>query len=116
MNREQKRKFVKDAKKKGVKESEAKAYAEIISNGAGRNTDAQVISEDEKVMLDINAITSRKNYERMSDKYKEFVNGNSDKVFTAHVEHQNLISFKEEPRWLFWSGDLIKVKNNDVVE
>ena len=114
MNREQKRKFVKDAKKKGIKKTTAEAYAEIINNGTGRNTDAQEISEDEKIMLNIEAIRNRKNYERMTDKYKEFVNNNSDKVFTAHVERTNLISLKEEPQWLFWSGDLIKIKEGDA--
>lgn len=113
MNREQKRAFVKNAKKKGVKTTEAKAYAEIIGSGAGKNTDAQEISEGEKVMLNIQAIVSRKNYERMNDKYKEFVNNSTDKVFTAHVEHKNLISLVEEPKWLFWSGDLIKIKEED---
>lgn len=114
MNREQKRKFVKNAKKKGVKGEDAKTYAEIIGNGAGRNTDAQEISEGEKIMLDINSIKNRENYESLTGKYKEFVNNSANKVFTAHVEraHTNLISLKEEPMWLFWSGDLIKIKED----
>jgi len=111
MNREQKRKFVKDAKKRGVKETEAKAYAEIISSGSGKNTKAQEIKEDEKVKLNLEAIKARKNYERLSPKYKEFVESNEDTVFLAHVERPNIISMKDEEnkQWLFWSGDLIKV-------
>lgn len=110
MNREQKREFVKKAKKKGVGAEAAKAYAEIISNGAGQTTPKQDIVEDEKVKLNIEAIKARQNYERMSDKYKKFVDENTETVFTAHVERPTLISLKEEPKWLFWCGDLIKLK------
>lgn len=110
MNREQKRAFVKKAKKRGVSDDAAKAYAEIISNGAGQTTPKQDIAEDEKVKLNIETIKTRQNYERMSNKYKEFVDSNADTVFTAHVERPTLISLKEEPKWLFWCGDLIKVK------
>lgn len=67
------------------------------------------ISENDKVMLDIRTITSRKNYARRADEYKAFINNSSGRVFTAHVEHPTLISLKEEPRWLFWSGDLVKI-------
>ena len=105
MNREQKRAFVKKAKKRGVSANAAKAYAEIISNGA-----KQDIAEDEKVRLNIETIKARQNYEKMSDKYKEFVDTNADTIFTAHIERPTLISLKEEPKWLFWCGDLIKMK------
>lgn len=111
MNREQKRTFVKNAMKKGIKESDAKVYAEIIGNGSGGGTPPQDISEGEQIRLNTVAIKSRKNYENTTDKYKEFIDNNSDMVFTAHVEHRNLISLKEEPCWLFWSGDLIKVNS-----
>lgn len=46
----------------------------------------------------------------MAEAYKSFVEDNESVVFTAHVEKPNMISFLEEPRWLFWSGDL------DIVE
>ena len=109
MNREQKRAFVKKSKKRGVSADAAKAYAEIISNGAGKTSPKQDIVEGEKVKLNIETIKARQNYEKMSDKYKEFVDSNADTVFTAHVERPTLISLKEEPKWLFWCGDLIKV-------
>lgn len=113
MNREQKRKFVKNQKKRGVKESEAKAYAEIISHGSGQNTPPNSIAEGDKVKLNIDAITARQNYNIMSGLYKEFVTANKDEVFTAHVERENLISFIEEPRWIFWSGDLVLIEHAD---
>lgn len=110
MNREQKRAFVKKAKKKGVGTDAAKAYAEIISSGAGEPSPKQEIVEAERVRLNIENLKARQNYERMSDKYKEFVETNANTIFTAHVEKPTLISLKEEPKWLFWCGDLIKVK------
>lgn len=111
MNREQKRNFVKKAKKRGINSDTAKAYAEIMSSGSGEPTPPQDFSEGENVKLNLENIKSRKNYERMTDNYKAFVEANEDTVFTAHVERPNLISFVEEPKWLFWSGDLVKVKH-----
>lgn len=110
MNREQKRAFVKKAKKNGVGVNAAKAYAEIISGGAGKPSPKQDIVENEKVKLNIENLKARQNYDRMSDKYKEFVETNTDTIFTAHVEKPTLVSLKEEPKWLFWCGDLIKVE------
>ena len=112
MNRQQKRDFVKRAKKRGVKESEAKAYANIISRGTGVNTPSQEITEGEKIKLNVEAITNRRNYGDMSPDYKEFVESNTDTVFTAHVEKKTLISLNENPRWLFWCGDLVRIKDN----
>lgn len=118
MNREQKRTFVKKAQEKGVNRDIAKIYAETLweRSGAGTHTPPQDINEGEKLMLDVDKIKSRRDYERMTDKYKEFINSNVDTVFTAHVERKTLISFAEEPEWLFWCGDLIKIeKETDTV-
>ena len=108
MNREQRRDFVKKAKSKGVSKKAAEAYAAILDKGVGKVTPAQPIEEDEQIMLNIESIKARQNYERMSELYKQCVEESSGKVFTAHVERPNLISLKEEPKWLFWSGDLIR--------
>lgn len=108
MNREQRRKMVKIATKNGVNKEHAKAYA-AISKGTGTHTEAKSFDEDDKLMLNIDAIKSRKNYAVMNPKYKDFVDSSEGKIFTAHKENNNLISLKEDPRWLFWSGDLIKV-------
>ena len=112
MNREQRRTFVKKAQSRGIDKATAQNYAEIIGNDTGPHTPRQEIVEGEKVKLNVESIKSRKNYERMSDLYKEFINSNTDTIFTAHVERPTLISFVEEPKWLFWCGDLTKVKEN----
>lgn len=107
MNREQKRNFVKRAAKKGMDKKLAKTFAESIGSF---HSDPQDIEEGAKVKINLDLIKSRKNYENMSEKYKEFVESSADQVFTAHVEKRNLVSFVEEPKWLFWSGDLLVQK------
>lgn len=109
MNREQKRALTKKAHQQGMSKKLAKAYAEIAS-GTGEHTKSQGFSEGDKVRLNIEAIKARKNYEYMSAKYKAFVDEAADVIFTAHIERENLISLQEEPKWLFWSGDLLKVE------
>lgn len=110
MNREQRRNLVKKAHKSGMSNKLAKAFAEIAS-GTGEHTPAQEINEGDKIRLDIDAIKARKNYAQMSEKYHAFIDNAGGMVYTAHVEKTNLISLKEEPQWLFWSGDLIKVSS-----
>lgn len=114
MNREQRRKMVKIATKNCVSKEHAKAYA-TISQGTGTHTEAKHFDENDKLMLDITAIKNRKNYPVMNPKYKTFVESSEGKVFTAHKENTNMISLKEEPSWLFWSGDLIKVVDTEEV-
>lgn len=114
MNRKQKRTLVKQARVDGMSKELAKTYAEIAS-GTGEHTEPQAFEEGDKIRLNIEAIKARKNYERMSPMYKEFVEAAGDTVFTAHVERANMISLVEEPKWLFWSGDLIKAANVEEV-
>lgn len=106
--------MVKIATKNGVSKEHAKAYA-VISQGTGAHTEAKHFEEDDKLMLDITAIKNRKNYPVMNPKYKAFVESSEGKIFTAHKENTNMISLKEEPQWLFWSGDLIKVIDTEEV-
>lgn len=115
MNREQKRAFIKRARSKGVSQEVAEAYAEIAKNGSGEHTPPQDFLEDDKVKLNIDAIKSRANYNIMSQKYKEFVESNTNTLFSVHVEPRlkNVISLKQAPEWLFWSGDLIKVAETE---
>lgn len=108
MNREQRRALAKKAQKDGMRKGLAKVFAEI-ANGTGEHTKPQDFEEGDKVRLNIEAIKARKNYGVMSPMYKEFVENAGEAVYTAHVERPTLISLAEEPRWLFWSGDLIRV-------
>lgn len=117
MNRETRRKLEKTARKRGLSESQAKAYVEVVNradairqNGVGETTPEKHFEEGEKVRINIAAVKARQNYEKMSEVYKEFIENSEGVVYTAHIEHTKLISFLEDPRWLFWSGDLIGEK------
>lgn len=107
MNREERRAMVKHARKSGMTKTLARAYAEIAS-GVGEHTKPNVFEEGDAVRLNVEAIKARKNYKILSPMYKEFVEAAGDTIYTAHIEREYLISLKEEPKWLFWSGDLIK--------
>ena len=106
MNREQRRKFTKRAKKRGINEDITELYLSMDRNGLETPAPPQKIENGQKVMLDVERIKARRDYERMTALYKAFVDENAETVFTAKVEKENLISMEEEPRWLFWSGDL----------
>lgn len=113
MNRKQRRALERKVKRNGFTEQNAKEYVKLINNasaiingGVGDITPPKPFNEGDKILLDIPKIKARKNYNRMSDKYKEFVESSEGVVFTAHVEQNNLISMQENPTWLFWSGDL----------
>lgn len=111
MNRAGKRAFIKKANKVGVSKADAEKLVFIANEGSGTPSPPQEITEGDKVMLNTELIKARKNYSRMAEHYREFVEGNEGTVFTAHVERENMVSMAEEPRWLFWSGDLIKVSD-----
>jgi hypothetical protein len=115
MNRQQRRAIAKNLKHKGVKNADelVKKYDDMqkINNAdASERTPSQDIAEGQKVKLRIETIKSRASYTMLSEQYKKFVEENANTVFSAHIERPNMISFQENPKWLFWSGDLIKVE------
>lgn len=113
MNRKERRNFVKKARKKGISKNTAEAYIAIKEAGLDKLSLPKQFSEGDRVRLDVEKITSRKDYEQLNQKYREFVESNRDTVFTAHLERDTLISFVEQPEWLFWSGVLIKAKGEN---
>jgi len=120
MNRKQRRTIEKVARRRGATKKEAKTYTGILNNadairngGVGETTPPKEFNEGDKVTLNIERVKSRKNYDRMADAYKEFVSESEGAVFTVHIERENMISFVENPRWLFWSGDLDKVTDEN---
>jgi len=104
MNREQKRDFIKKARKRGIDEKYAKAYIqaqESLENDARIN-----IANGDKVTIDVTKIKALKDYEKMNNEYKRFVESSDGVVFTAKVEKGNFVSLEENPKWLFWAGNL----------
>jgi hypothetical protein len=102
MNREMRRKL------KITKEQD-----EILS----RLESGRLINAGSKVKLKYDQITSRKDWEKLNQKYKDFVETNKDKEFTVQIDEKvhnmyKLVSLEEdtmEPKFLFWVGDLLLI-------
>ena len=116
MNREQKRKLERKFRAAGASKDEAVKKVDLFARAAElRDAGFQVTSEpihfdeDEKAAIDIVKVMAHTNYDRMSEPYKAFVEQSAGQVFTVHKEQENIISFKENPTWFFWSGDLLKL-------
>lgn len=106
MNREQKREFIKQARKKGFSEAEAKAYLQM-QEGL-QNEDS--IKDGDKVTINIEQIKSTKSYQNMTPEYREFIENSKGKVFTARIEKGHFAHLEENPKWLFWTGNLVHYK------
>ena len=74
------------------------------------------IKEGEKVKLNVKKITSRPDWQRLTERYRTFVMENANTVFTVKYEEKyggtpSLVTFDEDNTWLFWVGDLIVIKD-----
>jgi len=109
MNREQRRKTAKELKSKGYSKEKVDAFLNI-------NKSTETIPEGTKVKLNIDKIKSHPDYNKLTSKYKSWVNENKDKVFTVKYEkyygdNPNIVALLEdEIGWNFYVGDLIVVK------
>ncbi len=110
MNRQQRRKFVKNARKDGLSKESAEKFLKIAETKREDITPAQEINTGDKVMLDTAALKAKKNFSIMNPAYREFVEQSEGAVYTAICERPELIHLAEEPRWLFWCGDLTVVE------
>lgn len=110
MNREQRREFAKRAKARGISDEHINAYIAWVNSG-GNNI--YEIKEGDKVLLNVRKIISGVNYSRMVPAYKKFIEESEGVVFTAHIERGCLVSLMENPKWLFWIGDLVKYKTEN---
>lgn len=110
MNREQRRSVQKKQKKNVQKDAVDKLnqLAQEIDNP---------LHEGDQVRIDVDRIVNRKDYARTTEEYRAFVESSRDRVFTARLYRKRedgfsaIIELAEEPRWLFWYGDLVRVKS-----
>ena len=116
LNREQTRKVRKDARKKGIDKAVTELYISMKKDGFEKPSTPQEINTGDSVCIDVEKVTARKNYAKMAPEYREFVESSAGRVFTANVEQGNLVSMQEEPKWLFWSGDLEVIKPSQEKE
>lgn len=78
-----------------------------------------MIRDGDLVMLDVQRIMRRKEYPRMQEEYRKFVESNRGTVFVAHPRHPRPDGFSsimnlEGVDWTFWYGDLIRLENFQV--
>jgi hypothetical protein len=77
---------------------------------------ATYFHEGELVRLKAEKIQGLTDYARMLPTYREFVESNTDRVFTVkRCLHQSenkltVVEFEEDSKWLFWAGDLERVE------
>ncbi|MEI6296234.1 MAG: hypothetical protein WCO84_01130 [bacterium] len=108
MNREQRRKLIKIQPKKDRKTLKTVMDRTLIKDG--------IFSDGDKVFVKVDEIVSR-NPESLTQKYLEFIEDCRGKKFTVEIDktykNGTMISLKEdknEPKYLFWQGDLELVK------
>lgn len=116
MNREDRR-----ALKNKLSNKDQRARAANTLKNLGDEADKKVCDGD-LVVLNVKRIMARKDYSRMQEEYRQFVESSRDKVFVARSHRKRpdgfsaLIELDGVEKWLFWYGDLIQVKNIQTEE
>lgn len=124
MNRDQRR-----AMEKALRRSNGKAVTQKQAREAVKAFDALTkpmgIKEGDKVMLDYDAMCPNGNWSIKNEKYRDFVETNKDKVFTAETPPRTRSNVKalsgifqlaedtSAVKWLFWGGHLKKVEGSE---
>ena len=116
LNRENRR-----ALKKKLKDKGSRALAADVLESLGNEIDKKIRAGD-LVTLNVDQIVTRKDYSRTQEEYRQFVESSRGKVFVAHPHREQpdgfsaLIELEGVEKWLFWYGDLIRVKNIQTEE
>lgn len=112
MNREQGRKLKKAAKAKGINPH----FTDIFIKMKQQDYSPPItLVEGDKVRLNVAAIRNHPDYDRLTEKYRNFIQEHSDDIFTVIFdEHRKdnpfVVCLQEDTDgWLFYSDDLIKV-------
>lgn len=116
MNREQKCKQTQKLKAEGFSMNQINAFFRYKQMEESNET----IPEGTKVKLDLDRIKSHLGYKGLTEKYRNWVETNVDKVFTVEYDKGKKVNpvtvcLKEDesqPKWLFWVGDLEVVKDD----
>ena len=111
MNRAQNRKIKRAIISKGGNPLLAEFYQKMQKRKLPENA----FAEGDKVKLNIPLITGHPDYERLTERYRNFIENHKDDIFTVVFDknrqvNPSLVCLKEDSDgWLFWTGDLIKV-------
>ena len=72
-----------------------------------------MLENGDRVKLDVDRMTARKEWKSLNPDYRQFVLDNRDAVFTVKIRRRGrdgtpvIIDFAENDAWSFWAGDLI---------
>lgn len=116
MNRESRR-----ALKNKLSDNNWRTLAADILGSLGDEIENKICDGD-SVILNVDQIVSRKDYQRMQEEYRQFVESSRNKAFIAHPHRERadgfsaLIELEGVEKWLFWYGDLIRVENFQAEE
>lgn len=111
MNRETRRRMKKGNLNGLTNGTLAKPILSAIVGG----TLPQDISEGDRVVLDIQAMKRHPDYNRLSERYRKFVESHINDVFTVcydkrYQDRPIVVCLEEDPnRFLFWTGNLKKL-------
>ena len=127
-NRRQKRQAEKALKINGKTKEEINLMIDVINKANLLNMDdmpkfKEYLLEGDKVKLNIEQIKSYSNWAAFNPQYREFVENNTDVIFTVeydktHEKTPFLVCLKEdtgEPKFLWWDGDLLVLDEKDGV-
>jgi len=113
MNREQRRKLIKEFEKTGLTSAQAKRLLEIHEAPDLKGN----LKEGDRVKLNLKSIQEHPDWHTMNPKWKQFVEDNKDVVFTVEYDkdkkdNPSMVCLTEDttdPKWLWYVGDLERV-------
>ena len=115
MNREQRRKYERQLRRKGVSNEDVELFFKMLASSD------ETVNDGDKVRINVERIRKHPDYEKMNPKYKQFLADNEDKIFTATKTkkgfNRSFVEFEEDstdPRWLWCMDDLIKVEGEET--
>jgi hypothetical protein len=115
MNREEKRNIEKQLRAKGYSKNKIKSYFDLMD----RIKKIPEITEGTRVKLNMEVIKTYINFDKQLPLRRQWILDHQDEVFTVvydknHKTHPSIVNFyedKSEPKWLFWTGELVVVND-----
>lgn len=112
MNREERRKFVKRARKEGYSRGAAEAYLAVKELSDAGEMTQKMFEDGDEVIIDVHGIMKRNDYGLKSDKYKDMITEHEGEVFKVRNIKGNIYALDGLQGWIFWGGDLISVETS----
>lgn len=109
-NRKDRRALLKAARGSGVSKEEVIKFIETTEPTV---EGVRPLEEGQRVRLNVATIMSDVNYPNKVEEYRNFVEQNSDKIFTVEYDERHtdghfvsLVEDTREVKWLWWVGEL----------